>query len=79
MDTEYVRAIVCGIVEYPEAVVIEKKVDEMGILITVSVDKTDMGKVIGKEGNIANAMRTLVRAFGLKNHAHLSLKIIEPK
>lgn len=78
MEVDYIKNIIVGIVEYPEAVVVEKKVDEMGILITVSVDKTDMGKIIGKEGSIANAIRTIVKAFGFKNHAHVSLKISEP-
>lgn len=72
------ETIVKTLVDKPEAVEIDKKVDEMGVLMTLKVDQTDMGKVVGKQGATAKAIRTLVRAAGMKEAATVSLKILEP-
>lgn len=77
-DLEFVEYIVKSIVDYPEKVSVTRKVDEMGVLITLDVDFRDMPKVIGKMGNTAKALRTLLRVVGMKNNARVNLKINEP-
>ncbi|TSC93433.1 MAG: hypothetical protein CEN89_108 [Candidatus Berkelbacteria bacterium Licking1014_7] len=78
-DIEYVEAIVKGIVDSPEDVKVDRKVDEMGVLLSLSVDAADMGKVIGKEGQTAKAIRTLLRVYGAKSNARINFKILEPE
>lgn len=78
-DQKFVEYVVKAIVEKPESVKTERKVDEMGVLIELSVDPEDMGKVIGKEGKTAKALRTLLRVLGAKANARLNLKITEPE
>ena len=75
---EYLEFIVKGIVDHPEDVKVEKKIDEMGTLLILSVNKEDMGQVIGKQGSTAKAMRTLARVNGMKSHARVNVKINEP-
>ncbi len=67
------------LVDNPSAVKVERKVDEMGVLITLDVDPKDMGIVIGREGQTAKALRTLLRVIGAKNNARVNLKINEPE
>lgn len=78
-DQEYCKGIIEGLVEFPDRVYIDRTVDEMGVLLSISVAKSDMGKVIGREGNTAHAIRTLVRVFGMKNNARINVKIVEPE
>lgn len=75
---EFLEYIIKGIVDYPEEVEIERKVDEMGVLLSLRVHSDDMGQVIGKNGDTARAIRTLVRIIGLKSRARVNLKIEEP-
>ena len=75
---EYLEFIVKGIVDHPEDVKVEKKIDEMGVLLILSVHKEDMGQVIGKQGSTAKAMRTLARVNGMKSQARVNVKINEP-
>lgn len=77
-DKEFLRFVVTNIVDHPEKVEIERKVDEMGVLLSLHVHPDDMGQVIGKEGSTARAIRSLVRIIGLKNKARVNLKIVEP-
>ncbi len=77
-DKEFVETIVKAIVEKPEKVKVDRRVDEMGVLLELTVDPSDMGKIIGKEGKTAKAIRTLLRVLGAKINARLNLKIIEP-
>ncbi|MBP9765900.1 MAG: KH domain-containing protein [Candidatus Pacebacteria bacterium] len=77
-DSEFVEYIVKSLVDNPNEVKIERKVDEMGVLITVDVGKDDMGKIIGRQGATAKAIRTLLRVVGMKNNARVNLKINEP-
>lgn len=77
-DIEFVKFIVQHIVENPEDIEIERTIDEMGVLITLKVGKDDMGKIIGKSGQTAKALRTLLRIIGSKNNARVNLKIVEP-
>jgi len=78
-DQEFLELVVKAIVDNPSAVKTERKVDEMGVLLSVQVDKEDVGKLIGRQGNTANALRTLLRVVGMKNHARVNLKIEEPE
>ena len=77
-DTEYLRSLIAPLVDYPDSVQIDKKNDEMGVLLTLSVDKSDMGKIIGREGITAKSIRTVLKVFGMKNNARINLKIVEP-
>jgi predicted RNA-binding protein YlqC (UPF0109 family) len=78
-DIEFLEFIVKALVDHPEDVKVERKVDEMGVLLTVKVNPEDMGQLIGREGSTARAIRNLVRIIGLKNHARVNLKIEEPE
>jgi uncharacterized protein len=77
-DQEFLEYVVKQIVANPDAVKIERKVDEMGVLLTLEVDKEDMGQIIGKSGQTAKALRILLRVLGSKNNARVNLKIVEP-
>jgi len=71
--------VVKNLVDNSDAVKVTRKVDEMGVLLSVKVDKEDVGKLIGRQGNTAKAIRTLLRVVGLKNRARVNLKIEEPE
>lgn len=71
--------MVKALVDHPDDVKIDRKVDEMGVLLSLKVNPEDMGQIIGKEGSTARAIRSLVRIVGLKNHARVNLKIEEPE
>jgi len=77
-DTEFLASIINQLVDDVEGVRVTRTTDDMGVLLTLAVSKADMGKIIGKEGNMAKAIRTIVNAFGAKNHQKISLKIVEP-
>lgn len=77
-DRDFVEYVVKQIVDSPDEVVVERTVDEMGVLITLKVGKDDMGKIIGKGGQTAKAIRILLRIIGSKNNARVNLKIVEP-
>ncbi len=79
LDTVFLENLVKALVDHPEAVKINRKVDEMGVLLTLDVHPEDMGKVIGRSGNTAKAIRTLLRVVGMKNNARVNLKINEPE
>lgn len=78
-DKEFIEYVVKMLVDNPEAVKVERKIDEMGVLITLDVDPKDMGMVIGREGMTAKALRTLLRVIGARNNARVNLKINEPE
>jgi len=78
-DQEFVEFIVKSIVGNPKDVKVERKVDEMGVLLTLHINPEDMGYVIGKRGNTARAIRTLLKIVGAKNNARVNLKIHEPE
>lgn len=77
-DHQFLEYVVKALVDNPDAVVITRSVDEMGVLLTLTVHADDMGKIIGKEGNIAKAIRTLLRVVGMKHNARVNLKVNEP-
>lgn len=78
LDYTFLEQVVTSLVEKPEKVEINRTVDEMGVLLTLKVDQEDMGKIIGRDGNTAKAIRTLLRVVGMKNNARVNLKINEP-
>ena len=75
IDQQFVEYIVKTLVNNPEKVEVERKIDEKGVLLTLSVDPVDVGRVIGKRGATAQSIRTLLRALGTKNDARYNLKI----
>ncbi len=78
-DQEFLEYVAKAIVDNADAVEVNRKVDEMGVLLTIKVHKDDVGKLIGRNGNTAKALRTLLRVVGMKNHARVNLKIDEPE
>ncbi len=78
-DQEFLEFIIKGLVDHPESVNIKRTVDEMGVLLSLDVHQDDMGKVIGRLGNTAKAIRILLRVIGMKNNARVNLKINEPE
>ncbi|MFH0803959.1 MAG: KH domain-containing protein [Candidatus Tagabacteria bacterium] len=78
-DQEFLEYVIKALVDTPNAVQIDRKVDEMGVLMTLKIDPADMGKIIGRNGNTAKSIRTLLRIVGIKNHARVNLKIEEPE
>jgi len=78
MDQDFLAYVVKSLVDHPEDVKLSRKVDEMGVLLLLDVHPEDMGKIIGRQGNTAKAIRTLLRVVGMKNNARVNLKINEP-
>src|ERR1044071_6811363 len=79
MDKEFVEYVVKALVGHPEDVHVQRSVDDMGVLLELTVNPEDMGKVIGKAGATAKSIRTLLRVLGSRNDARVNLKIIEPE
>jgi len=79
VDEQFLDYVVKALVDHPESVKVDRKVDEMGVLLSLNVHAEDMGQIVGREGSTARAIRTLVRIIGLKNHARVNLKIEEPE
>ena len=77
-DVQFLEYVIKALVTHPEDVKIKRTVDEMGVLMTLDVNSEDMGKVIGRSGNTAKAIRILLRVVGMKNNARINLKINEP-
>lgn len=78
-DQQFLEYVVKALVDHPEEVKIKRTVDEMGVLLTLAVNKEDMGKIIGRSGATAKAIRTVLRVVGMKNDARVNLKIEEPE
>ena len=77
-DQEFLEYMIKMLVDNPDDVKVHRQVDEMGVLLTLDVNPADMGKVIGRSGNTAKAIRILLRVVGMKNNARVNLKINEP-
>jgi len=77
-DQEFLEYVVKALVDNPDEVKVERKVDEMGVLLLLKVSPKDMGQIIGKAGSTAKSIRNLIRIIGLKNQARVNLKIEEP-
>ena len=78
-DQQFLESVVKALVDHPDSVTINRTVDEMGVLLTLDVHAEDMGKIIGRSGNTAKAIRTLLRVVGMKHDARVNLKINEPE
>lgn len=79
LDQDFVEFVVKALVDNPDKVQIERTIDEMGVLLTLTVDPSDMGQIIGRQGQTAKAIRTLLKVVGAKNNARVNLKINEPE
>jgi hypothetical protein len=77
IDQQFVEFIVKSLVSNPDAVIVERRIDEKGVLLELTVDPEDLGRVIGKRGATAQSLRTLLRALGTKNDARYNLKIVD--
>ncbi len=77
IDQQFIEYIVKSLVGKPEAVVVERTIDEKGVLLELTVDPEDIGRVIGKRGSTAQSLRALLRALGTKNDARYNLKIVD--
>lgn len=77
IDQQFIEFIVKSVVSKPDAVRVDRRVDEKGVLLELTVDPEDLGRVIGKRGATAQSLRTLLRALGTKNDARYNLKIID--
>ncbi|HTK33284.1 MAG TPA: KH domain-containing protein [Candidatus Paceibacterota bacterium] len=77
-DQQFLEYVIKALVDNPEQVKIVRTVDEMGVLLTLEVGAADMGKIIGRQGNTAKSIRTLLRVVGMKNNSRVNLKINEP-
>src|ERR1700742_4278096 len=77
IDQQFVEYIIKSLVSKPDAVSIERRIDEKGVLLELTVDPEDLGRVIGKRGATAQSLRTLLRALGTKNEARYNLKIVD--
>jgi predicted RNA-binding protein YlqC (UPF0109 family) len=76
IDQQFVEYIVKSLVGNPDDVVVDRIVDEKGVLLTLTVNPEDLGRVIGRRGVTAQSLRTLLRALGTKNSARYNLKIV---
>lgn len=78
-DQEFLEFLVKSIVDHPDDVKVDRKVDEMGVLLALTVHQQDMGQVVGRQGATAKSIRSLLRIVGIKNNARVNLKIEEPE
>jgi len=76
IDQQFVEYIVKSLVGYPDDVIVDRLIDEKGVLLSLTVNPEDLGRVIGKRGVTAQSLRTLLRALGTKNDARYNLKIV---
>lgn len=77
IDQQFIEYIVKSLVGNPDAVIVDRRIDEKGVLLELTVDPEDLGRVIGKRGATAQSLRTLLRALGTKNDARYNLKIVD--
>lgn len=77
IDQQFIEYIVKSLVGNPDAVKVERTIDEKGVLLELTVDPEDIGRVIGKRGSTAQSLRALLRALGTKNDARYNLKIVD--
>ena len=77
-DQQFLEYVIKALVDVPDQVKVVRTVDEMGVLLTLEVSAADMGKIIGRQGNTAKSIRTLLRVVGMKNNSRVNLKINEP-
>ena len=76
IDQQFIEYVVKSLVEHPDDVVVDRVIDEKGVLLTLTVNPEDLGRVIGRRGSTAQSLRTLLRALGTKNSARYNLKVV---
>src|SRR5664279_4172147 len=76
IDQQFIEYVVKSLVGHPDDVIVERIIDEKGVLLTLTVNPEDLGRVIGRRGTTAQSLRTLLRALGTKNSARYNLKIV---
>ena len=76
IDQQFVEYVIKSLVEHPDDVVVDRVIDEKGVLLTLTVNPEDLGRVIGRRGSTAQSLRTLLRALGTKNSARYNLKVV---
>ena len=79
VDKEFLEYLVKSIVDHPDDVKADRKIDERGVLLTLHVNAQDMGQVVGRKGATAQSIRSLLRIVGIKHNARINLKIEEPE
>ena len=79
VDQEFLESVIKAIVDNPNDVKVTRTIDEMGVLLNLKVNPEDMGKIIGRQGSTAKAIRTILRIIGTKHNARINLKIEEPE
>lgn len=77
IEQQFVEYVVKQLVDNPDAVEVERIVDDRGILLNLTVAEDDLGRVIGKRGATAQALRNILRALGTKNNDRYNLKIVD--
>lgn len=77
-EQDYTLRVICPLVANPLDVIVDRQVDDKGILLTIKLNKDDMGKIIGKQGETARAIRKIMHQYGATNGKHISVKINEP-
>jgi hypothetical protein len=78
-DKEFLEMVVKSIVNHPDDVVVDRTIDERGVLLTLKTNPEDMGYVIGRKGQTAQSIRTLLKIIGAKNNSRVNLKIYDPE
>jgi hypothetical protein len=78
-DQDFLDFVAKALVDHPDDVKVDRRVDEMGVLLTLKVNPMDMGQIVGRQGSTAKAIRSLLRIVGIKNNARVNLKIEEPE
>ena len=79
LKKEFLEYLVKSIVDHPDDVKVERKIDEMGVLLTVKLGEGDAGVVIGKQGQSINAIRSVINIVGRKNQAKVNVKLDVPE
>ena len=78
-DQQFLEYLVKAIVDHPDEVQVDRRVDERGVLLSLKVNARDMGQIVGRDGSTAKAIRSLLRIVGIRNNARVNLKIVEPE
>lgn len=76
-EIEFLQFVIESLVENKQDIVIERKEDELGVLLTLQVNKADMWVIIGKNGNIVTSIRSLLRILGNKTNKKINLKVLD--
>ncbi|HET9540220.1 MAG TPA: KH domain-containing protein [Candidatus Limnocylindria bacterium] len=73
---EFLEYVAKSLVDNPDGVVVEVEEDDDEVSLVLNVEQADMGRVIGRDGRIANAIRSLLRVMGARDGRHVELEIV---